>query len=690
MRAHALQVGASVWDGMKMLGTYGRRAPNKQVYSIYENRARFRVKNTWCGLTVWDNFSNVWVMKSIMLDLWQHLRRQPLHRQLRLLRWNAPLVILALAALHQIFVQTVIRPLNSPLGWWLEVLIYTITGSIAAWWGLTYIAKNAAHQAQTEQELRQAFAELEDNHQKLLALDRYGQYIAAAPNEDEVYKVAVQAPSQLAGAQSATLVIFDEEKQELNLAMAWGLSERHAQTLRNHLDKSVPSDRCRTCSELHAHVGSDCPLFAGVSEQARGDGINSLVCVPIHTEQERVGILTAYFPSAHGPKEEQAYLLNILGGVIAFAVDSLRSRERQMEALYSLDDVSRNHHSLGELAAQTLLTAMRGWKAQAGAIFLYNPEDDRWISLAQKGLGGVASARFSFAQDTARQALREQSLILQPSISATAPHGLASAATLPLITEGQSFGVLFLGAERPYAFSKHHTDLLQTIAHQISLAIRNAQLYAEVQQTAMLRERYRLAREFHDGLAQTLGYLGLQLDRMERMFHKRQYEKIEQEINETRQVVRSAYMDVREAIEGLRLRWDDPEKLAFNLAAYTRDVSQQMGIPIDFVSSPEDLTAPSRISLQLLRIAQEALTNVRKHAQASRVDVRLTRNGEYLELRVADDGVGFPDTPRENGIYRSYGLSSMRERAESIDGKLSVVTGPGQGSVITVIVPISS
>ncbi len=599
------------------------------------------------------------------------------------------MVVLALAALHQLFVQAVIRPLNSSVGWWLEVLTYTLTGSIVAWWGLTYIARNAGKQAETERELRRAFGELEDNHQKLLALDRYGQYIAAAPNEDEVYKVAVQAPTHLAEAKSATIVTFDEEKQTLNLAMAWGVSDEYAQSLRNHLDYGVSAERCRTCSVLHAHVDSDCPLFVGVAEQARTDGIHSLVCVPINTEQERVGVLTAYFPSADGPKEEQAHLLNILGGVIAFAVDSLRSRERQMEALHSLDNVSRSQQSLDALASQTLQVAMRGWKAQAGAIFLYLPEEDRWVSLAQEGMDDVTSVRFAFAQTLALEAFSQQSLILHPAMSEQ-PHELGSAAALPLITEGQSFGVLFLGAHRQHGFSKQHSDLLQTIAHQISLAIRNAQLYAELQQTAMLRERYRLAREFHDGLAQTLGYLGLQIDRIERMFQKGQYDNLEREINETRQIVRSAYMDVREAIEGLRLRWDDPEQLARNLETYVHDFSRQANLDVTFTASPADLTAPSRISLQLLRIAQEALTNVRKHAQAQRVDVLVLRRGDELELRVADDGVGFSDAPRQNSGHRSYGLTSMRERAESIGGRLSVVTGPGQGSVITVTVPMPS
>jgi len=623
-----------------------------------------------------------------MKEAWQYLRRQPLHTQLRLLRWNAPMIVLALAALQQLFVQTVIRPLQTPLGWWLEVLVYTLTGSIVVWWGLSYIAKNAARQDETEQDLRRAFAELEDNHNKLLALDRYGQVIAEASNEDAVYKVAVQAPTQLAEAKSATLITFDEEKQTLNLAMAWGLSEDYARSLRSHLDHNVPAERCRTCTVLHAHVDSDCPLFGGVKEAAHQDGVQSLMCVPINTEQERVGVLTAYFPSADGPKEEQTRLLNILGGVIAFAVDSLRSRERQMEALHSLDGVSRSHQSLEGLASQALQTAMMGWKAQAGAVFLYLENEGRWLSLAQDGLGGFSSHRFHFAQQLVQQTYQDRALLIRSAMSEKGEHGLGSAAALPFISEGQVFGALFLGTKRPAGLQSHHADLLQTIAHQIALALRNAQLNDELRQTAMLRERYRLAREFHDGLAQTLGYLGLQIDRLKRMFQKRQYDQIERELGELRHVVRSAYVDVREAIDGLRLRWDDPQRLAENLANYVQDFAVQTGLDVSYTATPDTLAAPTEISAQMLRIAQESLTNIRKHAQADHIDVRLTLLGQELTLRVADNGVGFPVTLQQEGGQRGYGLTTMRERAESIGGQLSVVAGPGQGAVIIVTAPL--
>ncbi len=627
-------------------------------------------------------------MQGKIASLWQHLRQQPLHKQLRLLRWNAPMIVLALAALHQLFVQTVIRPRNSPVGWWLEVLVYAVTGSIVAWWGLTYIARNAAKQSETEQELRKAFAELEDSHKKLLALDRLGQYIASAPNEDEVYKVAVQAPTELVGAKAATLVTFDEDQQTLNLAMAWGLSDDYAQAFRNYLGEGVAAERCRTCSTLHAHVDGDCPLFVGVADAARQDGVQSLMCLPIHTDQERIGILTAYFPSADGPKEEQAHLLNILGGVIAFAVDSLRSRERQMEALHSLDDASRTHKSLSELASQTLQTAIMGWKAQAGAIFLYDEALDQWVCLSQQGLGDFSSARFGFAQQLAQQAFADQSIIIR-ALPARQSHDLRSAAALPLLSEGEAFGALFLGTKRPQGLNPQHADLLQTFAHQIALALRNAQLSQELQQTAMLRERYRLAREFHDGLAQTLGYLGFQLERVDRLLQKGQYEKVERELPEMRQVVRSAYMDVREAIEGLRLRWDDPTRLAENLENYVEDFAFQTGIDVTFTAHPEELMAPAEVSLQLLRIAQEALTNVRKHARADHVDVQLSLAEGWLELRVSDNGIGFPATSSQTDDRTSgFGLTSMRERAESIGGQLSVMTGPDRGAAIIVTAPV--
>jgi signal transduction histidine kinase len=130
--------------------------------------------------------------------------------------------------------------------------------------------------------------------------------------------------------------------------------------------------------------------------------------------------------------------------------------------------------------------------------------------------------------------------------------------------------------------------------------------------------------------------------------------------------------------------------LAENLANYVTDFAYQTGIEVAFVARPEDIITPAEVSLQILRIAQEALTNVRKHARADHVDVHLTLSGGVLELRVADNGIGFPEaSQRGEEKPRSFGLTSMRERAESIGGRLSVMTGPERGAAVIVTVPLA-
>ena len=216
-----------------------------------------------------------------------------------------------MAAGHQFLVQTAVRPFSGAWSWWIELLIYSFTGSVVAWVGLTIIAAAAARRAAAEEELRRAFEELEINHNKLLALDRLGRRISHADDEQAVLELAAQAPIQLTDARSSTVVTFDVEGERLKLDMAWGLSDHYLRALRNRLDEGIPAERCRQCTVLFARASSDCPLFDGLQTVALHEGIQSVVCLPIHREEQRVGILSAYFPSATGLKtyNQRAILL---------------------------------------------------------------------------------------------------------------------------------------------------------------------------------------------------------------------------------------------------------------------------------------------------------------------------------------------------------------------------------------------
>jgi len=146
-------------------------------------------------------------------------------------------------------------------------------------------------------------------------------------------------------------------------------------------------------------------------------------------------------------------------------------------------------------------------------------------------------------------------------------------------------------------------------------------------------------------------------------------------------------MDVREAIDGLRLQGGQVGNLSSVLREHIADFESRTGINTTLKITVEDSVFGPETALQLQRIIQEALTNIRKHAQAKTVHVDLQLQGDgWLNLTIADDGRGFdPDLPRGR---KHLGLSTMRERAESLGGDISIVTGSGQGTRVTVTLPL--
>jgi signal transduction histidine kinase len=618
----------------------------------------------------------------------RHGRAQCAHAR-RGLRWLIPLLVLALAALYQTVLHLAVAPLAEPWEAVTGFVVYGLTGSVVAWIGLRWIADGVTRRAAAEAQMRAAYAELEISHQRLLALHDLGQQIASADSEQAVLELAAQAPLQLASARASTVVTFDDSGNRLKLDMAWGLSENYLRALRARLDAGIDAARCRDCVVLKTHASSDCPLFVGMHVAAQAEGIGSLACLPIVRDRDRVGVIAAYFPSVNGPPEDQLRLLNIAGGAIAAMLENLRTRTRQVSALHALHAAAQTNDALSDFAAQVLDIALAGWEAQAGGLFLFDAATHTWTCRAGRGLGdALTDPRFDLALQTVRQAHAAGQTVVISELDAGAGHDLRSVAAAPFITEGQTLGALFLGARRPRTLAERHADLLATLAHQIALAIRNAQLYAQLGQTAVYEERYRLAREIHDGLAQTLAYLGLQTERMEKLLGSGRHEEAARELAEMRQSIRAAYVDAREAIDGLRLSVENPDQLAAGLAEYVADFARQTGLEASFAAEPADLTTDPHTALQLLRIAQEALTNVRKHAQARRVQVSLSAAPAELELKVTDDGRGFPDGLQPDRVFRRHGLATMRERARSIGGTFTVATGNGQGTRIAVTIPL--
>jgi nitrate/nitrite-specific signal transduction histidine kinase len=264
----------------------------------------------------------------------------------------------------------------------------------------------------------------------------------------------------------------------------------------------------------------------------------------------------------------------------------------------------------------------------------------------------------------------------------------AAGLAAPLKRGDNVLGALCVGRKEARAFQPEDRELLDGLAAQAAIAIENARLYEEVRSLATLQERERIAREMHDGLAQALGYLHFRLKTLEDRLEGGGQSPGSAELAEMRMAAGKAFEEVRQSIFGLRTMVSRSLGLIPTLTEYLHEFSAQHGIQVD-LQVQEDRTPrfSSGEETQLVRIIQEALTNIRKHAAATRAVIRFGMRDEHWEVTVQDNGRGFESEPIRRLGVRGFGLQTMRERVEGLGGGLEIESRPGEGTKVTVRLP---
>jgi len=220
-----------------------------------------------------------------------------------------------------------------------------------------------------------------------------------------------------------------------------------------------------------------------------------------------------------------------------------------------------------------------------------------------------------------------------------------------------------------------------TVPYRINLNIRR-----RIEREAIIEERRRIARELHDGVAQSLSYLNLKTKRVSESVSSQNTVQALNELSDVRQVVQDTYEDIREAIGQLSIEIRSLP-IVPALINYTREFGDDNGIRVQ-CNIPKGLPRLSPVAeLQLLRIVQEAMTNIRRHAIATEVAVQLENTGEALELTIKDNGQGFTLSELEEAPPGYHGLNIIRERAEGLGGSLDISTAPGEGTALLVRLP---
>ena len=267
--------------------------------------------------------------------------------------------------------------------------------------------------------------------------------------------------------------------------------------------------------------------------------------------------------------------------------------------------------------------------------------------------------------------------------------GILSLIAVPLWRGGGLRGLVGVMTRQRRRFSIEDVQLLTRLAQQTIVSIENAQLYQQAHYVSVLEERERIAREIHDGLAQLVGSMRVWSEEAGLSLEERNWKASRSAIKKVEETARVAYANLREEMMGLRETIVPRQGIFPLLAEYLARFQSEWGIQSRLeIRRPVDGIDPIAFSpnaeIQLLRIVQEGLTNVHRHAKAQHVLVDCIETAEALRISIQDDGEGFDPANVPDG---HLGLHIMSERAASVGGQVSVSSQFGQGTRLEIEFP---
>jgi two-component system nitrate/nitrite sensor histidine kinase NarX len=260
--------------------------------------------------------------------------------------------------------------------------------------------------------------------------------------------------------------------------------------------------------------------------------------------------------------------------------------------------------------------------------------------------------------------------------------GFATISIFHIFAQHQYLGFFNLHFRRTTVFTPAQTALLETLGQLLGTAIENQRLQGRDRELAVSEERNLVAQGLHDSIAQGLNFLNLQVQMLEQSLQRQRLDEVESIVPALRAGVDESYQDVRELLHNFRTRLQEGN-LVSSLETVVDRFRRQSGIAVDVEADSDGAPFPREHQLQLLFIVQEALSNVRKHASASQVWLRLSDEQDFV-LSIKDNGQGFDPQALAALDEAHVGVNIMRERAQRIDAQLQLHSAPGAGTEVVV------
>lgn len=460
--------------------------------------------------------------------------------------------------------------------------------------------------------------------------------------------------------------------------------------------------------------------------------LKSAMIVPMNTRGRTLGAIT--FISAESGRrydELDLALAEELGQRAATAIDNVRSYKAEQEARREAEFTTQRIASLQavtaalseavtptQVATVILEKGLAALGADSGVIVLLDPSGENleilhYFGYPAEGVDSWRSFPLSTPAPLAETVRTGEPIFIEtmeelqtryPDFVRQRISGHLSMVSLPLTIEGQLRGGIGLSFNSSQTFNAKDRSFMVVLARQCSQALERARLYeaersaraeaeAAQQRLAILaetRERNRMAQELHDTVAQALGYLNLKIATTISLLGDDQNDRVEANLHEVKNIVAETYTDVREEIFNLRANAFEGLSFLELLDKYIDKYRKFYNLDIQLILQVDEslLLFPAEVGSQIIRTIQEALINVRKHAQVNRAIIRFGRHDNEMRISVEDEGRGFDPIQRSTATS-SFGLQIMRERVESIGGSLEIDSAPSQGTRIILHYPLA-
>ena len=412
--------------------------------------------------------------------------------------------------------------------------------------------------------------------------------------------------------------------------------------------------------------------------------------------QDEFGVLATGFNTMAERLQE---LLQDMEKKVQEKTRELEDNNLQLRTLYAVTTLLNQKQELEQAATGFLEQVMRLTGADAGFVRLLDPERHMMDVVAQIGVPEELLQQSDCKHTSgcycgrSLQAIQPITLhtdtdrVLQDNGEPLhcAQAGFQGFAIFHVRTKQQDLGIYTLFFRRAHNLTQDEHKLLEALGSHLGVTINNLRLAARDRQLAVMEERSLMAQGLHDSIAQSLSFLNLQVQMLESALASGKQEQAQENLAFIRTGVQESYEDVRELLLNFRVRISKQE-LPDAVRSLLQRFEQQTRVAVHLEIGGNGLPLSPQEQLQVIFILQEALSNVRKHAQASHVDVRI-RNDADLVMTVTDNGRGIDLAEMQSRQARHVGMSIMQERARRIHASIRIEHVPQGGTRVTLHLP---